>query len=78
MPLYYFDSRDNGVLVKDEDGIDFRDLDGVQEAAAKAVVELALEVVPGSTDRNIAIEVRNGNGVQVVRASLTFRLESTG
>jgi hypothetical protein len=30
MPLYFFDSRDNGVFIGDDAGLDYPDLDAVK------------------------------------------------
>jgi hypothetical protein len=71
MPLYFFDTRDNDVFVEDDIGLDYPDLDAVKVAAAKALAELATEVVPGSLRRELAVEVRDEQG-PVLIATMRF------
>jgi hypothetical protein len=69
--LYFFDTRDNGSFVKDDMGIDCADLDSVKREAALSLAELARDVLPGSIERVLSVEVRDG--IQpVLRDVLTF------
>jgi uncharacterized membrane protein len=62
MPLYFFDTRDNEIFIKDDEGLDYPDLDAVKVDTAKALAELAKDVVPGSLRRELAVEVRDESG----------------
>jgi hypothetical protein len=62
MSLYFFDTRDNDDFIEDDIGLEFPDLEAVKVEAAKALAELAFEVVPGSLRRELAVEVRDGLG----------------
>jgi hypothetical protein len=69
--LYFFDTRDNGSFVKDDVGIDCADLDSVKREAALSLAELAREVLPGSIERVLSVEVRDATR-PVLRDVLTF------
>jgi anthranilate phosphoribosyltransferase len=71
MPLYFFDTRDNDKFMEDDSGLEFQDLDEVKVEAAKALAELARDVLPGSLRRELAIEVRDELG-PVLKALMRF------
>ena len=63
---YFFDTRDNETFFRDEDGLEFADFDEVKLEASRALAELAMEVLPGSVRRVMAIEVCAGTGRTVI------------
>jgi hypothetical protein len=71
MPLYFFDTRDNDQLVEDDVGLEYPDLEAVKVEAARALAELARDVIPGSLKRELAVEVRDAQG-PVLIARMTF------
>lgn len=71
VPLYFFDSRDNETFLEDDVGVEFPDLDAVKVEAARALAELAVDVLPGSLRRELAIEVRDERG-PVLKALMRF------
>ena len=68
---YFFDSRDNGDFVEDEVGGEYPDLLAVKVEAARALAEVARDVIPGSVKRELAIEVRDRLG-PVLKALMSF------
>lgn len=74
MPLFYFDSRDGETFVNDDIGLEFSDIGRARDEATRALAELAREVLPGATRREISIEVRNARGVRILRAQLWFEI----
>ena len=62
MAHYFFDSRDNDDFVDDDVGGDYPDLEAVKVEAARALTELARDVIPGCLRRELAIEVRDSLG----------------
>jgi hypothetical protein len=62
MALYFFDSRDNEDFVVDDEGLEYPSLAAVKAHAAKALAELAQDVIPGSMRRHLSIEVRDEKG----------------
>lgn len=71
MPLYFFDTRDNDIFMEDDVGLDFLDLETVKVEAAKALAELARDVLPGSLMRELAVEVQDEHG-PVLKALMRF------
>jgi hypothetical protein len=69
--LYFFDTRDNGTFIEDDVGIDCADLEAVKTQAALSLTELAREVLPGSIQRVLSVEVRDA--IQpILKDVLTF------
>jgi hypothetical protein len=73
MDWYYFDSRDDGDVVVDDIGLEVADLETVKVLAAKGLAELALEVLPGSTERCLGIDVRDERSLPVLTTELIFK-----
>jgi hypothetical protein len=73
MAWYFFDSRDDGEVVTDDVGLEVADLDTVKKLAAKGLAELALDVLPGSYQRCLGIDVRDGRSAPVLTTELTFK-----
>jgi hypothetical protein len=71
VPLYFFDSRDDDEFIEDESGLEFPNLGTVKIEAARALAELARDVIPGSMRRKLAIEVRDEQG-PVLIAKMIF------
>jgi len=74
MPQYFFDTRDGPELLRDEEGLE---LDGIQQArdeAARGLLDLARDLIPGSESRELAIEVRDWRNVPLRRAALSFEV----
>jgi hypothetical protein len=71
MPRYFFDTRDESYFLSDDEGCDFPDLGAVKTEAARALAELARDVIPGHLQRRLAVEVRDEYGPVMV-AVLTF------
>jgi len=71
MPRYFFDTRDNDILIEDDEGLEVDDLKEVKILAAASLAELARDVLPGSMKRMLAVEVRDERQ-PVLRALLTF------
>lgn len=74
MPRYYFDVRD-GHLTEDDVGIEFDGIEAARDEAARALGEMARDVLPGSAVREIAIQVRDGTREPLLRTVLRFEVE---
>ena len=70
LPLYFFDTRDGDTFVPDEIGLELQGIEEARDQAAVYLAEMAKEVLPGSTRRELAVEVRDS--VPVLRAYLVF------
>jgi hypothetical protein len=68
---YFFDTRDNGIFLQDNEGIELASLEAAKAQAALSLAELAREVLPGSIKRILAVEVRDA--IQpILKDVLTF------
>lgn len=76
MPRYYFDLREGGEFVPDDEGMELSSMHAVQEEAARSLVDLARDNVRkrinGAGER-MAIEVRDRNG-PVMQVKFTFEI----
>src|SRR5215203_2083601 len=75
MPLFYFDVRDGHKLMRDDDGLEFPNIEAARDEATRALGELAKDVLPGRAVREMAIEVRDEVKDPLLRAVLRFEIE---
>ena len=75
MPRFYFDVRDGESFIGDGEGLLFPDIESARDEATRALAEIALDVLPGAIVREIAIEVRDQAGEQLLRTALRFEIE---
>jgi hypothetical protein len=73
MPLFYFDTRDDDELIRDDVGLELPDLEAVKVQAAKGLAEMAVDVLPGSNERCLGVDVRDGFDRAVLTTELTFK-----
>ncbi|MDB5876223.1 MAG: hypothetical protein JWQ07_5665 [Ramlibacter sp.] len=71
MDRYFFDLRDNGLLVVDECGFEISDMRAVEKQAALLLIELNHDRISNNKAGLIDVEVRDGDG-SVMEARLTF------
>ncbi len=72
MALYFFDTRDDGATLRDDEGLEFGDFDAVRVQASKSLAELAIDVLPGSLRRCLGVDVRNQAGHLILITDLVF------
>ena len=78
MPRYFFDLRDGDDLAVDEEGMELRSIQAVQEEAARSLADMARDEVrrhagdPTKRHR-MAIEVRDENG-PVLQVKFAFEI----
>ena len=72
MPKYYFDIREKGRFVPDEEGTDLPDMDAAEREAAELAASIGRDRLPSSESRAIIVEARNEHRqrVMTVTASL--------
>ena len=74
MAQYYFHTRDNGEVVEDDIGLDLPDFPSVKVVAAKSLAELALDVLPGSEERCLGVDVHDEREQRVLTTELHFKV----
>jgi hypothetical protein len=75
MALYFFDLRDQSGFVADEEGTELRDVQAVQNEAARALSGLAWDAMRLNDviGQQMVIEVRDAQG-PVMEAKLAFEI----
>jgi len=74
MPRYFFDVREFERLISDTEGEELADSDAVAREAALAAIHIAKELLNASRS-TLAVEVRDEEGLKILRATVTLRVE---
>ena len=74
VPLYYFDTCDDKGFVPDDTGLEFGTLEKAKAEAARALVDIARDRVPGPDRLVFVVEVRDENKQPLVEARLTIEI----
>jgi hypothetical protein len=72
MPRYFFDVRDNGVLIPDQWGTELAGIEEAKVEVAMTLAEIARDVLPNSDRREMAIEVRDERSKPLLQTTLVF------
>jgi hypothetical protein len=71
MARYFFNTRDNEDFIEDDVGLELPDLEAVKHQATLSLAELARDVLPGSDQRTLTVEVRDEHQ-SILHAKLRF------
>ncbi len=74
MPRFYFDVREGAHFTSDEAGVELDSLDAAESEAACAAAEIGRDQLPNADTRNIAVEVRDERGQQVVTVRVSMEI----
>ena len=77
MPRYYFDLSDSTGTAIDEEGLELRDLEAVQDEAARALGDMTRDAARsrrGGAPGRMSIEVRDDTG-PVMQVRFSFEIE---
>ena len=77
MPCYYFDIHDGAQFARDETGVELDGINAARQEAARALGELAREILPDGNRREVVIEVKGETGQRVLVAKLSVSIETT-
>ena len=75
MGMYFFDTRNCGTFIRDDEGLECTNLEEVRVQAAKSLAELALDVLPRTVDCQMGVDVRNQRQEVVLVTELTFKAQ---
>ncbi|HEX2555416.1 MAG TPA: hypothetical protein VHL98_17085 [Microvirga sp.] len=75
MPLFYFDTREGGKFIPDDEGLEFRDLDAAEQAAAETAAEMGRDRLPSGDSRDVTVEVRNEHGQRVLTVRVSMEID---
>ncbi len=73
---YYFDIHDGESLTRDDTGLELDGLPAAQDEAVRALAEIVKDTLPDGARRDFVVEVRDETGRGVLRAALSFAVES--
>jgi hypothetical protein len=74
MPRYYFDHSDGDQFLRDDEGLEFDGIEAARDEAARALGEMARDVLPRAVRRVLAIEVRDEAKEPLLEARLIFEV----
>jgi hypothetical protein len=75
MERFFFDNRNCGTFIRDEEEFEYANLEAVQVAASKSLAELASEVLPGTANCLMGVDVRNERHEVVLITELTLKAQ---
>jgi Domain of unknown function (DUF6894) len=75
MALYFFDTWDGDRVVPDSEGVECADDNAACSAAAKALLDLARDMVDRAQSCEFSIEVRDQAKKPICRVTLQFEIE---
>jgi hypothetical protein len=74
MPRYFFDTRDGVHFIRDECGLELNGVPEARNEATRGMADLAKDALPGVIRRELAVEVRDDDDRDVLKASLWFEV----
>jgi hypothetical protein len=74
VPRYYFDFRDGDACTFDDVGVDLEGIEAARDEAARALGEMARDVLPGASRRVLGVEVRDEAKEPLLDARLVFEV----
>jgi hypothetical protein len=74
MPLFYFDVRENGTFIQDDEGMELRDLEAAEVEAAEAAASIGRDRLPKGSVNSITVEVSNEDRRRVLTATVSLRV----
>ena len=72
MPRFYIDTSDQQRYVRDEDGIEFEDVEAATRAAAEGLADMTRDIVLGVENRTLIAIVRDEIGGTWCQATMSF------
>ena len=74
MARFYFDLREDGRFIYDEEGQECRDLDHAEQVACETAAEIGRDALPKTDDRKIILEVRDEQKQRVLTATVSLEV----
>ena len=71
MPRYFFDTRDDHLFVRDEEGLELSGLAAARAEATSALADMAQDALAKERARTLSVEVRDENDRHVLKASVS-------
>ena len=75
MPRFHFDLREDGVLVKDDDGLELADEKAAEQQAIETATSVARDAFARGSAGEVLIEVRNMQREPFIKVVVTLKVE---
>src|SRR5215210_9102847 len=72
MPRFYFDLRENGTFIEDEEGMSLPDLAAAKYEAAVTAAEIGRDRLPEGALQSVTIDVRDENGDNLLSVTVSL------
>ena len=72
VPRFFIDTSDQARFIRDEDGIEFEDVEAAMNAAADGLSDMARDALPGGESRTFIAIVRDEQGRTLVQTTMSF------
>ena len=77
MPRFYFDVREDGTVIPDEEGLELESLDAAEHEAAVSAAEIGRSQLPHGKVREITVEVKDEDGFVLITATVSLAVRRT-
>jgi hypothetical protein len=77
VPRFYFDVREDGTVIPDEEGLELESLDAAEREAAVSAVDIGRSQLPHGKVREITVEVKDENGLGLIAATTSLTVRRT-
>ena len=77
MPRFYFDVREDGKVIPDEEGLELESLDVAEHKAAVSAAEIGRSQLPHGKVREITVEVKDEDGFVLITATVSLAVRRT-
>ncbi len=75
MPRFFFDLREDGNFVTDDEGQECADLDAAERVACETAAEVGRDTFAETPERKVIIEVSNDRRQRVLVATASLQVE---
>ena len=72
MPRFYFDMREDGTVIPDEEGLELESLDVAKHEAAVSAVDIGRSQLPHGKVRETTVEVKDEKGFVLITATISL------
>jgi hypothetical protein len=75
VPRFYYDVRDDGNIIPDDEGSEFESLEAAVHAAACATAEIGTDRLAKGDTRDVVIEVPDDQGRRVCTVTASMKID---
>ncbi len=75
MPRFHFDLREDGVVVRDDEGAELTDDKAAERQAIETATSVARDAFANGSADSVLVEVRDGHREAVIKVAVTLTVE---